>query len=71
MSSFRFVCPTHERDFDAGFEVDDDTFRRHRLKLVRVTCPWCSRTHRFLLADSLRGATSSEDAQPELLRSAR
>jgi hypothetical protein len=67
MGSFRFFCPTYERDIDAGFEVDEDTFRRHRLKLVSVPCPWCSRTHRFLLADGRRSVTVSRAMQSDIM----
>jgi hypothetical protein len=61
MSTLRFLCPLHERDFDGGFEVDDDTFRRHRLKLVVLECPWCNRPHHFLLADGRRTAARQPD----------
>jgi len=54
MCSLHFFCPTHERSFEPGFDVDDDTFARHRLKIVRLDCPWCGRMHRFLLADGRR-----------------
>jgi hypothetical protein len=67
MGAFRFVCPTHEREFDAGFEVDDDTFRRHRLKLVRISCPWCERTHRFLLADARRIVSVAEAGLSDIM----
>jgi len=54
MSSLNFFCPTHERSFEPGFDVDDETFARHRLKIVKLDCPWCGRMHRFMLADGRR-----------------
>jgi hypothetical protein len=62
MGSLHFFCPTHQRSFEPGFDVDDDTFRRHRLKIAHVTCPWCARMHRFLLADGRRGLAAEEVA---------
>jgi len=52
MSSLRFFCAASGGEFDLGFETDEDTFHRHRLKLVAARCPLCGRTHRFLLADA-------------------
>jgi hypothetical protein len=64
MSSLHFYCPMHEREFEPGFDVDEDTFRRHRLKMVHVSCPWCERTHRFLLADGRRKVIADRPFQP-------
>jgi hypothetical protein len=54
MGSLHFFCPTYQQSFEPGFDVDDETFRRHRLKIVHVACPCCERGHRFLLADGRR-----------------
>ena len=64
MCSLHFFCPTHERAFEPGFDVDDDTFTRHRLKIVKLDCPWCERAHRFLLADGRRHV-GLDDARPQ------
>jgi hypothetical protein len=63
MCSLHFLCPLLEREFEAGFEVDEDTLKRHRYKLVVLNCPWCDRTHRFKLADGIRQKTT-DAAQP-------
>jgi len=62
MGSLHFFCPTYQQAFEPDFDVDDDTFRRHRLKIAHVTCPWCARTHRFLLADGRRHLAAEEIA---------
>jgi hypothetical protein len=51
MASVSFICPTHLKEVEAGIEIDDQTFRQTRLKIVRIRCPHCEREHRFLLAD--------------------
>jgi hypothetical protein len=67
MGSLHFFCPTYQQSFEPGFDVDDDTFRRHRLKIAHMTCPWCERTHRFLLADGRR-AFAAEEIATELVQ---
>jgi len=52
MYSVGFFCASAAREFDTGVEVDADTFHRKRLSLVSAACPWCGKTHRFLLADA-------------------
>jgi len=52
MSSLSFFCAASGKEFGLGFETDDDTFKRHRLEVVAALCPWCGRTHRFLLGDA-------------------
>jgi hypothetical protein len=47
----RFFCPSAQKEFDSGIFMDKDTFARQRLNIVCAICPYCERTHRFLLAD--------------------
>jgi hypothetical protein len=52
VASVMFICPTYLQEVDAGIDIDDQTFRRSRLEIVRAQCPHCQRDHRFLLADA-------------------
>ena len=64
MCNVFFYCPTHAREIESGIDLDENTFRRTRLNLVHVHCPWCGRRHRFLMADGRLGA------EPEVQQSA-
>ena len=52
MCELHFYCPAHDRDIASGMDIDEETLRRIRLSLAHVRCPWCGKTHRFLLADA-------------------
>ena len=52
MCSLHYFCPTYQQQIDTGIEVDDETFAKARLRIVRVLCAHCDRVHRFLLADA-------------------
>jgi len=61
MSALHFVCPIYQRPFAPDFQADADTVRRHRYKPVTLRCPWCERTHRFMLADGTRQIPQSTE----------
>ena len=52
--TFQFFCPRAQRTIDSGIEMDEQTFRTARLRIVNVSCPHCDQGHRFLLADGVR-----------------
>ncbi|WP_068028332.1 hypothetical protein [Rhodoplanes sp. Z2-YC6860] len=52
--TLQFSCPTAQQMIDSGMEMDEQTFRTARLRIVTVSCPHCDRKHRFLLADGVR-----------------
>ena len=56
MSTLHFFCSSQQRDIDSGIDVDPKTYRQTRLNIVHVDCPWCAKTHRFLVADGRRRA---------------
>lgn len=59
MCTLHFHCPAHHRDIDSGIEVEERTLEQTRLNLVHVPCPWCGKTHRFLLADAQQGVAAA------------
>ena len=48
----RYFCPTAGRHIDSGIIVDEDTYQRHRLRILEVSCSHCGKMHRFLMADT-------------------
>jgi hypothetical protein len=47
----RYFCPTAGRQIDSGTIVDEDTYQRHRLRILAVSGSHCGKMHRFLMAD--------------------
>ena len=61
MLDIHFYCPIDRRNIDTGIQVDQTTFERTRLSMVHVPCPYCSRIHRFLMADLHIGSRSDDE----------
>jgi hypothetical protein len=48
----KYFCPTAGRQVESGIIVDEDTYQRHRLRILAVNCSHCDKQHRFLMADT-------------------
>lgn len=69
MRELVFKCPTTNREFSTGIELEEDSFKRLQDTLTKAQCPHCGRNHtRWTTEGHLDESISSDQFIRELDR---